>query len=335
VLVLTDGVPGHDRSSEGVLAALARLGPTRARWLGIAEVRPTSRRIARLCARVLRPDRFLAERVRIAPERVAERFGPALADWPERADFVLSTGPSTAAANIAAARRLSARNIYCGFAKWPVTGFSLILSPVPSRARRVALAPRPSTVDAEALPPPRPLAGPGTRTIALLFGGETKHYAYTAEDMDALATRLGTILAERTDWSLLAFDSRRTRADLFDRLARALSALGPRAAIHRFADGGLGSNAAAFEADAILVSADSLSMIHEAVAAGRPTVVLSASAYRPPRRDRAEIDALARSGNVGQETLDGLTTATLAGAPLPPRASEPARLTRLLARHGF
>ena len=215
MLVLTDGVPGHDRSSEGVLAALARLGPTRARWLGIAEVRPTSRRIARLCARVLRPDRFLAERVRIAPERVAERFGPALADWPERADFVLSTGPSTAAANIAAARRLSARNIYCGFAKWPVTGFSLILSPVPSRARRVALAPRPSTVDAEALPPPRPLAGPGTRTIALLFGGETKHYAYTAEDMDALATRLGTILAERTGTGRSSpFDIPRHSADL-------------------------------------------------------------------------------------------------------------------------
>lgn len=335
VLVLTDGVPGHDRASEGIVEALSRLGPVSARWLGIEEVRPRSRRLARLAASLSDPARFLGTRVRPAPDRVAPRFRPALEAWPERADVVVSTGPATAAANIAAARELSARNIYCGFPKWPVRGFSVILSPVPSRSQAVVLAPRPSTVDGSALPAPRPLAAPGPRIIALLFGGESKHYAYSAADMDTLARRLAAILAARPEWSVVAFDSRRTAARLFDRFADALVPLRERVRVHRFAEGGLSSNAAAFEADAVIVTADSLSMPSEAVAAGRPTLVAAADAYRGPRRDEAEFDALAKKGLIRRVTFGGLDVAALEAAPLPPRRSQPEALARLLASRGF
>jgi len=335
VLVLTDGVPGHDRSSEGVIAALSRLRPVRARWLGVAEVRPRSRRLARVCATFAPPERFLAARVRLAPERVAPAFRPGLEAWPERADVVVSTGPATAAANIAAARRLSARSLYCGFPKWPVTGFSLILSPVPSRSRRVVVTPRPTSVDGEALPAPRPLATPGDRTIALLFGGDTKHHSYTLAEVDTLATRLSAVLAARTTWSLLAFDSRRTEPRLFDRLQNAMAPFGERVRMHRYQDGGMASNAAAFQADLVIVTADSLSMTTEALASSRPTLVAAADSYIGPARDRAEFESLARAGRIGRITFGALDPAALEATPMPPRQSQPESLARLLSSHGF
>jgi hypothetical protein len=248
---------------------------------------------------------------------------------------VVSTGPATAAANIAAARRLSARSLYCGFPKWPVTGFSLILSPVPSRSPRVAFTPRPTSVDGKMLPAPRPLAAPGERMIALLFGGDTKHHCYSPAEMDTLAESLSAILAARPRWSLLAFDSRRTAATLFDRFQDAMAPLGERVRIHRFAHSGVASNAPAFRADLALVTADSLSMTTEALAASRPTLVAAAEKYVGPARDRAELEWLARAGRIGRTTFATLDITALETTPVPPRQSQPEALARLLSSHGF
>ncbi|MBJ3777481.1 ELM1/GtrOC1 family putative glycosyltransferase [Acuticoccus mangrovi] len=336
VLVLTDGVAGHDRASDGVLAALSRHHTTEAGWLGIAEVRPRSRRIARTCAALGAPEAFLSRNTLLAPDRVAPTFASRrLADWPARADIVLSTGPSTAAANIAAARKYGARNIYCGFAKWPVLGFSMILSPVVSRSPHVAFAPRPTRIDADALPRPRHLVDGQERRIALLFGGETKHYAYTERDMDALAEACRALLEARPTWSLVVFDSRRTASRLFDRVASALAPLAPRATVHRFTDGGIASNAEAFSADIVLVSADSLTMVTEAIAAGRPTLVVRADAYRGPDRDVRELADLAAARMIGRTTFGKLDLAALHATPMPTTISQPAALSALLQSKGF
>ena len=111
----------------------------------------------------------------------------------EPIDLVVSTGPRTAAANIALARFLGARNIYFGFSKWPADrGFALLLTPEPCKpgARRSYVL-RPSEVDATELPEPRPLVANGTvRHASLLFGGQSKHYMYAEADMRLLAERL-------------------------------------------------------------------------------------------------------------------------------------------------
>lgn len=333
VLVLTDGVAGHDRSSHGVVTALARERTVAAQWIGIEEVGGGSRRFARVAAALGDHDRFLHRRVRIAPERVAPAFhAAAAAEWPAQADVVVSTGPSTAAANIAAARRLGARNVYCGFPKWPVLGYTVLLSPVPSRSKRVAHVPRPSDIDAADFPPPRPLARAGERVIALLFGGESKHYRYTAGDMDALAASLSGLIAALPDARFLLFDSRRTDAVLFDRLVAGLPA--ERVDVRRFAAGGVASNRDAFGADLVLVSADSLSMITESLAAARPTLVIRAAGYHGPRRDREEIDAMQRSGLIATETFATIDRAAALAAPRPPQVSQTAALAQLLASRG-
>jgi len=333
VLVLSDGVPGHDRSSQGVVAALAHGRTVETAWLGIREVRPRSRRLARVAAALADPRQWLASSTRLAPPADVRRDG-YLADWPAHADVVVSTGPSTAAANVAAARRYRARNIYCGFPKTPVLGYALILSPVPSRARHVALAPRPSDIDADRLASPRALDPSAERRIAVLVGGESKHYRYSTADMTELAAAARRILAAAPGWRVDVYDSRRTRADTFEAFLAAAPSDG-RLAVHRFVEGGLGSNRAAYEADAVVVTADSLSMITEAIAAGRPTVVARAAHYRGPARDRREIAALLRAGRVIEATFRCLDAATLRAAPAPPRLSHVAALSRLLAERGF
>lgn len=334
VLVLTDGVAGHDRASEGVVVALARRGGVAAHWLGIAEVRPRSRRLARVSAAMSDPEPWIARNVRLAPDRVAPAFAARAVDgWPERADVIVSTGPSTAAANIAVARRYRARNVYCGFPKWPSTGFTVILSPVPSRVASVALVPRPSDIDAADFPVPRPLGAAGERRVALLFGGESKHHRYAAAEIDALAAALAATLDALPEVRLVLYDSRRTAAALFDRLVAALPA--ERIIVHRFADGGIGSNRAAFAADLVLVTADSLSMITEALSAGRPTLVIRADAYRGPRRDRQEIAALAGAGLIAEATFGAVDAERLLATPVPSGTSGPAQLAEVLAARGI
>lgn len=334
--MLTDGIAGHDRASDGIVAALARHRTVNATWLGIREVPPRSRRIARVHAALGAPDGWLSRGVRLDSANVAPAWREkAIATWPTHTDIVVSTGPSTAAANIAAGRRYGARTIYFGFPKWPVIGFSLILCPVPSPARCVALTPRPVDLDASVLPRPRPLAQEGPRQIALLFGGESKHYAYRPHDMAALGTACRALLAARPNWSLDAYDSRRTATALFEAFVAALAPLPERVRVHRFKDEGLGSNRSAFSADLLMVSADSLSMINEAVAAARPTLIVRADSYRGPRRDRGEIAALARAGLVGQSAFGRLDLAALLATPVPPVLSRPEALSRLLRSRGF
>ncbi|MEM9224286.1 MAG: ELM1/GtrOC1 family putative glycosyltransferase [Pseudomonadota bacterium] len=336
VLVLSDGVPGHDRSSLGVVAALKDRHDLATNWLRISENKPRSRRMARVAAALSEPERWLAKGVSLGPNIAADGIGGegVLHDWPPRADIVVSTGPSTAAANIAAARRYGARNIYCGFPKRPVLGYSLILSPVPSRSASVALTARPSEINAENLLEPRELARDEDRTVAVLFGGESKHYSYTAQDMETLADSLRAVLQDAATWECHVYDSRRTNDRTFAAFATAV-ADEPRIALHRFVDGGLGSNSAAFDADAVIVTADSLSMMTEALAAGRPTHVVRAETYRGPPRDQGEIARLSADGLVARSTFADFTLEGLMATPTPPRVSRVAELSALLAQRGF
>ncbi|MEM8855655.1 MAG: ELM1/GtrOC1 family putative glycosyltransferase [Pseudomonadota bacterium] len=335
MLVLSDGVAGHDRASDGIVRALGHKVPVRAHWLRMEEVRPRSRRLARLAAASLAPAPFLSRNVRLLPDGVAAPWADAsVAGWPEAAHIVVSTGPSTAAANIAAARRYGARNIYYGFAKWPSVGFSLLLTPVAATGERMETVPRPSEVDLTDFPPPRPLAADAPRTIAMLLGGDTKHYAYTEADFAAMAERLAGLLDTCPDWHLSVFDSRRTPQAPFAAMQKSLAGHA-RVSLHPFRTGGVNSNRAAFEADAVIVTADSLSMVSECIAAGRPTMVVKTATYRGPKRDRGELAGLAAANVIAMADVDGLDVAGLSAAPRPQRG-EPARvLLDALARHGF
>lgn len=291
VLVVSDGVPGHDRASFGIVSALGRHHEIVATSIPIAEKVRGSRRVKRTLARVLPFSTYWARFYGIGERTTPANPIPqarALPDGP--IDIVISTGPATAAANIALARRFRAKNIYFGFPQWPVTGaFSVLVSSAATVSRRnIVAALRPSELDASRLPRPIPLHESNSGRGVMLIGGDTKHYRYSKHDFELLADRLNTIARELPDLTWTVFDSRRTPSLPFEHFCRRIDAGPASIGIVRYDRSGLLSNKQAFEADIVLVTADSMSMISEAVAAGRPTIVVEPDRYRPPRRDARE-----------------------------------------------
>jgi uncharacterized protein len=340
VLILSDGVPAHERSSLGILAALAKHRSVEARVLPIREKRRGSRRLKRTLAGVLSFAAFWTTFYAVGGATRASL--PVLRDVPSGGvDLVVSTGPRTAAANIAMARHLKAKNVYFGFAKWPSDGFySVLLTPEhlrphPHRAQVL----RPSEIDATALPEARPLGKNGTeRHACLLFGGQSKHYRYTTADFERLAERIVALRHEMPWLRWTLFDSRRTPKDEFDRLVEMVGASVDGIEFVRFAESGLLSNDAAFSSDLVLVTADSMSMLSESIASQRPTGILFADCYQPPGRDAIEHLAIISDRRAFPITFSGLTAEALlkgaAGLESPPHSQLDA-LYETVTRYGI
>ena len=111
---------------------------------------------------------------------------------------------------------------------------------------------------------PRPL-------VAVLVGGSNRVYRMTAETMQRMASDLASMATE-SGAGLLVTTSRRTGADNEATLRRALNGLPS-----WFWDGGGENPYFGFLAlaDAIVVTADSVSMVSEACATGKPVHVVS------------------------------------------------------------
>jgi len=342
VLILSDGVPGHDRSSLGILTALTKHRHVKAEVLPIRERRRFSRRAKRALAGLMPFGLFWKMFYRVGERTSPFLQLPVVRDIPaDPVDLVITTGPRTAAANIAIARRLKARNVFFGFSKWPSDGFYTVLL-TPERRRphpHHAYALRPSEVDASELPEARPIAPNGTqRRASLLFGGQSKHYDYTVADLELLAERI-IALAQQSPWlAWTLFDSRRTPKGAFDRLVELVEATGAPVDFVRFAESGLLSNKSAFRSDLVLVTADSMSMLAESIAARRPTGILFADNYKPPQRDAVEQHAMIADKRAFTVTFSGLTPEALTtGAaglePLP--TSQLEALYETLVRYGI
>lgn len=318
-LILSDGVAGHDRSSLGILTALQKHRAVEATVLPIRETRHLSRRLKRTLAGFLPFDIFWRAFYRMGGETSPFNPLPVTRTLPEGPiDLVITTGPRTSAANIAVARHFGAKNVYFGFSKWPSDGFYTVLltserrRPHPHRGYTL----RPSELDARELPEPRPLASNGSRRHAsVLFGGQTKHYYYTMADLELLAERLVAVTRAMPWLSWTFFDSRRSPEAEIDRLAEIVKASGAPIELVRFGQKGLLSNADAFRSDLVLVTADSMSMLAESIASGRPTGILFADRYKPPKRDAVEHRAMLGDRRAFEVTFSGLTAEALtAGA---------------------
>jgi hypothetical protein len=341
VLILSDGVAGHDRSSLGILTALAKHRAVEASVLPIRETRKLSRRIKRTLAGLLPFDLFWRAFYRIGGEASPFNPLPLTHEIPAGSiDLVITTGPRTSAANIAVARRLRAKNVYFGFSKWPSDGFYTVLltaerrRPHPHRAYTL----RPSELDSAELPEARSLVPNGTgRHAAVLFGGQSKHYTYTMADLELLAERIVALTREMPWLGWTLFDSRRSPAAEFDRLVEIVERSGASVEIVRFAKGGLLSNNPAFSSDLVLVTADSMSMLAESIASKRPTGILFADRYEAPKRDAVEHLAMITDRRAFPVTFSGLTADALrkgvAGLETLP-TSQLEALYETLARYG-
>ncbi|MEM9199430.1 MAG: ELM1/GtrOC1 family putative glycosyltransferase [Pseudomonadota bacterium] len=310
-----DGVPGHEARSRGVLAALAQLGPVAPVWVAGALRGKLARALMIGCAATGPLPRRLTLWAHTA----------RLPDG--RPDLVIGAGGRTQFLTLALARQFGVPSIFAGLPRHLDGGrFSAVIAPypVPGLSNLIELEMPLSEVSPEAAGQAGAAlrAEAGTAPVwAVLVGGDGGGYRYSQADWAALAGWLAARAAAAGARLCLA-TSRRTGAEAEARLLADLPASGLllRKIWGDGARGGLLPMMGA--ADLIVATADSATMIGEAVATGRPVLVLEPAAARPAPRHVQVLTGLAARGRIGRLALADLPDTVPSGA-LRPIAQSP------------
>lgn len=316
--LLSDGAPGHESQSEGVLDSLA--GPQQ-RSRVLLKVRSEFwRRLGRVLLQLHLP----------LPWRLLtlayELDIPAGA--PPR--LVVASGGNTLLACALIARHYGAVSVYSGTLKnYPAHSVDLVISvtPQPGNNLRLPVGPVPRVVSAVAELPPG-------EHLVLLVGGATREYPYSPADWRALAAGMRALSA-RSGRRWLLTTSRRTGTEAEDILAAELPAdciaervfwgREPKRVLRDFLARGA----------QVFVTEDSLTMVGEAIWSARPVVSVGLAHAVP-----SDNDAEALAGFVRDGLLQRITCATLGEARLetgrrelpPMRANIDRTITALLQR---
>ncbi|MDX2258249.1 MAG: ELM1/GtrOC1 family putative glycosyltransferase [Hyphomicrobiaceae bacterium] len=284
VLLVSDGRPGHESLSRGIIAAMGRRRVLDVRRIEVRRPRHLPGRLLAFALRAGLPPAVLLSRVHGLD-------AAALA----RPDVIVSAGGDTLAANVALARSTGAPNLFYGSLRaYRPADFALSLTSYAHQAtapnRLMSL--KPSPLDPDGLSLPRaatttPWQPP--QSAGMIIGGPAGRTArYDERDWAGLlAIVAATAEAWGTRWTLA--NSPRTPAAVSDRLAQA--ARKPASGISEFIDfrsSGPGSLGRLFSASqAILCTADSSSMLSEAVWLRRPVLAVAPAMFSLPGPERA------------------------------------------------
>ncbi len=270
-VLLADDKPGHFHLAEGVLSAIGRLADVQVRRV---EVR----------RRRWLPPRALGDLANLGASAsmiLNLGYGLKLSDLPQ-ADLVVSAGGNTLGANVAASRALKAANVFVGsLRRFRPQDFSVVIT---SYARyfdlpRHLVCLKPSNLDPEAIGRPLQVPIHGSqnppKTALLLLGGNTPDFRYEPAEWQTL---LGLLEQMHDVWGTtwLVSNSRRTPVEaskLFSQTAGGSSAIRQFIDVRNTAPGGLGRLLS--KADIVFCTADSSSMISEAIAARLPVIGLT------------------------------------------------------------
>lgn len=317
LLILSDNKPGHASASEGVLSSIQKLVTVHYDTLHV-----------RLRGKPMRyPLKLLLNSPKVL-RAIPQKFQRRLISWfyrtPDRQilqsantyDWLLSAGGDTSFLNAWLARLHGIRNIYCSsLRELDPALFTVLISSRPgsngTHEIRVPLAPKP--VDHDQIT----AAGQRFRTEhhlhgetvwAVLIGGDGAGFHFDNKDMESLASGL-LALADRHHARLLLTTSRRTGTDLEDVLQAALNKH-PAVAYASYYNHHPEKVVAPFlgAADLLFCTADSASMVTEAMTAGKPLYVLSPRKSRPERLHRAFLQKHADAQHLHLLALPELAT---------------------------
>lgn len=293
--------------------------------LGLAEAMGLSPRIVRLT----QPAGWAAipPQVGFLADAVLRQSTPLLGPpWP---DLLIACGRRVILPTRAIARRSGGktRTVYLQDPRIAPQAFDRVVVPAHDRLRGPnvlvtlgalhRLSPRRLAEAAADAPPPPTGNGP---VLAVLIGGRSKGFDFTASDADTLAANLQRLQAE-SGVRLLVTTSRRTGAAIAARLAATLA--GPATRFWSPDDPTAGPNplfAFLHHADAVLVTGDSVSMMSEACSLNRPVGIVP---MRPRGRAARKIESF-RQDLIAK----GAATAFDGSFPQPPRLvlNEPQRI---------
>lgn len=261
--------------SDGITAAAHRIRPVEVNRLTV-KCRWSPTALSLLCRAGVPPSWVLRVGYDLAPSGVPD------------ADLIVSAGAETLAANAAVARLLGVPNIFYGSLRWyPAERFTLVLTSYTGKAAR----PRHVMVMKPSSPMPATMPNAGEQTLVhppavagLLIGGPTRGFEYGAKDWEALLSFLDEAYRRHgTRWAVS--NSRRTPGCVSEALrAKARVADGAIVDFIDVREVGNGTLARVFnQAQVILCTDDSSTMISESIAARRPVVGLRPAkcAFRP------------------------------------------------------
>lgn len=272
--VVSDGTPGMENPCLGIAGALG--------------VDPVVKRIA-----LRRPWRDLVPFLRVGLSHAFTAEGDAIAPpWP---DLLISSGRQSTAASLFVRRAGRGRTLTVHFQDPQVSPelFDLVVVGEHDRLRGrnvMRIKGSPHRVTPGLLAAAAERFGPGLSHLprpraAVLIGGSNKVYALTPSIMGELAPALAR-LTEEGGWGLMVTASRRTGADNEAILRARLENHGSEKGGAVVWDG-TGDNpyfGYLALADAIIVTCDSVNMVSEACAAGKPVHVIELAGGSPKFR---------------------------------------------------
>ena len=276
VRVLSDGRPGHENQSVGLAEALARRSGAQVEIVRLAK------------------GDFLWNRYRkaVAGDR--------------RVDLLIAAGHKTHLTLSLAARKLGAKSVVIMSPTWPLWFFDLCLAPRHDlRSGRLSDARVISTFGALNRVPE--IVPAKQRRGVVLIGGPSKAHAWSAE---VLTTMLGAVINARSDLAWTLSDSRRTPGGFLEHLRRqglAAELISHKQTKPDWLPAQLGA------AEEAWVTADSVSMIFEAVTAGARTGILPVPVLKPAADPVRAIRELVRQGHATEYEFWAGN-----GQPLPP-----------------
>lgn len=283
VLVLSDGVPGHLSQSRGLVFWLSQYHKVECEEREVAlRLRPVARLLLPFVLDVEGVGHVLTE---LSYRRPAAPFF--------RPDLIISAGGNTSFLNVALARKWSVPNVFLGSKrKLSSKDFSAHLTLEPTgEPHNIVMDLVPAAIDPKELKAEggrlrRRLRITGQQTVyAMVIGGDGSGFSYDVQDWRRLGGVM-TSLAARDKCKWLITTSRRTGASAEKLLKESI----PK---HLVADSVwwaeepeklMGSYLGA--ADAVFVTADSMTMLGESIASQKPVIVLEPAAAEPPERYR-------------------------------------------------
>ena len=312
IIFLADTRPGHYHIAQGVIAALSRLRPVEVTRIEVKRkwIVPTRWLRARINAETFYPPRMLRMAYRIDAETLP------------KADLVVSAGGETHMPNICVTRLLDVPNIFCGslLRGLDPANFSLIISSYDRDAddERYLVTLKPSSIDPDALGRPEtvPRFGPDRppKRAGLLIGGKAGSFRYTAKEWEALlAFAKAVSKAWGTRW--LISTSRRTPDAVADRIAELAKDESVVETFIDFRTAGPGTLPEIFaNAEVIVCTEDSSSMVSEAVSARLPVVGVAPARHRFTEDETLYRDFLMHNGWARVVAIADLTPDSFADA---------------------
>lgn len=271
VVACLDGRPGHEKQTQGVIAALTRLtavAATEVKLPGPSIATHLKNWLVYLATLGLRASRPL-DRGRI--------------------DLIIGTGTATHIPMLRIKGRSRARVVTC-MTPDPLLRGQIDLCLVPHHDQ----PPRRPNVFVTIGPPglrPRTRQGDARRGLILVGGRDEKSHVWRTE---VLMTQIETLVAREPDWTWTITSSPRTPGECENRLA-VLAGEHPRVVFFRARETARGWVETAYAQSALAwVTADSISMVYEALNAGCRVGILPVKWKKPNNKFQKSIDYLER-----------------------------------------